>query len=179
MSLVGAPLTFLVDSVTYLYSALTLSRIDHEEPAPRTGVTARGLVRDAVAGVRWACGRSGLATLAIATHVWFAGHAIVGVVLAPYALRTLGLTAFEFGVVGAVGGVGALVGAVVTTWAGRRLGTGRVIIVCHAITTAAVVVLVLAGQDLPAGSVVMVLAAGQGLYGLAMGASNSHEMSYR
>ena len=179
VGLVGAPLTFLVDSMTYLYSALTLSRIVHEEPAPRTGVTARALVRDVVDGVRWAYARSGLATLAIATHAWFAGHAIVGVVLAPYALRTLELTAFEFGVVGAVGGVGALVGAVVTTWAGRRLGTGRVIIVCHAITTAAVVVLVLAGRDVPAGTAVVVLAAGQGLYGLAMGASNSHEMSYR
>jgi ornithine decarboxylase len=43
----------LVDSLTYLYSALTLRRIDVDEPPPRTGVTARGLLRDVVDGVRW------------------------------------------------------------------------------------------------------------------------------
>jgi len=30
-------------------------------------------------------------------HAWFVGHAIVGVVLAPYVLRTFDLTAFQFG----------------------------------------------------------------------------------
>jgi MFS family permease len=179
VSAVGAPLAVLLDSLSYLYSAFTLSRIDHDEPPPRTGVSARTLVRDVVDGIRWAYGRSGLATLAIATHGWFVGNAIVGVVLAPYALRTLDLTAFQFGIVGAAGGVGAVIGATITTWAGRRLGTGRTIIACHIITTFAVIVLVLAGQDLPAFSALVVLAVGQGLYGLAMGMSNSHEMSYR
>ncbi len=174
----GAPVAVVVDSLTYLYSALTLRRIDLDEPPARTGVTVRGLLGDIVDGVRWAYGGSGLRTLAVATHGWFVGNAIVGVVLAPYVLLTLDLTAFQFGIVGAVGGVGAVVGAAVTTRVGHRLGTGRTIIVCHIITTSAVVVLVLAGQVAPVATVV-VLMAGQGLYGLAMGMSNSHEMSYR
>lgn len=176
VSAIGAPLTVLVDSATYLYSALTLRRIELDEPPARTGVTARGLLREIVEGVRWAYGASGLRTLAIATHGWFVGNAIVGVVLAPYALLTLDLTAFEFGLVGAVGGVGAVIGATITTWVGRRLGTGRTIILCHSITTVAVVTMFLA--DLATAAIV-VLMAGQGLYGLAMGMSNSHEMSYR
>ena len=179
VSAVGAPVAVLLDSLSYLYSAFTLSRIDHDEPAPRSGVSARTLVRDVVEGIRWAYGRSGLATLEVSTHGWFVGNAIVGVVLAPYALLTLDLTAFQFGIVGAVGGVGAVIGATITTWVGRRLGTGRTIIACHIITTVAVIVLVLAGQDLPAVAALVVLAVGQGLYGLAMGMSNSHQMSYR
>lgn len=126
--------------------------------------------------MRWAYGASGLRTLAIATHGWFVGNAIVGVVLAPYAFLVLDLSAAQFGLVGAAGGIGAVLGAAVTTWVGRRLGTGWTIILCHLITTAAVVTMTLAGQSSYA---VWVLALGQGLYGLAMGMSNSHEMSYR
>lgn len=179
VSTIGAPLAVLVDSLTYLYSAITLRRIEVDEPPTRTGVTARGLLGDIVEGVRWAYGRSGLRTLAIATHWWFVGNAIVGVVLAPYAFLTLDLTAFQFGLVGAVGGVGALVGTTITTAVGRRLGTGRTIILCHSIITCGVVAMVLAGEPDSRAAAVALLMLGQGLYGLAMGMSNSHEMSYR
>ncbi len=179
VSTIGAPLAVLVDSVTYLYSALTLRRIEVDEPPARTGVTARGLLSDIVEGVRWAYGRSGLRTLAIATHVWFIGNAVVGVVLAPYAFFVLDLTAFQLGLVGAVGGVGAVIGTTITTAVGKRLGTGRTIILCHSIITCGVVVMVLAGEPGSRTSAIALLMLGQGLYGLAMGMSNSHEMSYR
>ena len=179
VSTIGAPFAVLVDSLTYLYSAITLRRIDVDEPPTRTGVTARGLLADIVEGVRWAYGRSGLRTLAIATHGWFVGNAIVGVVLAPYAFLTLDLTAFQFGLVGAVGGVGAVVGTTITTAVGRRLGTGRTIILCHSIITCGVVAMVLAGEPTSRAAAIALLMLGQGLYGLAMGMSNSHEMSYR
>jgi MFS family permease len=68
-------------------------------------------------------------------------------VLAPYVLRTLDLTALQFGIVGAAGGVGAVLGAAVTTWVGRRIGTGRTIIACHLINTLGVITMVLAGQE--------------------------------
>ena len=130
-------------------------------------------------GVRWVYRGSGLTTLALATHGWFVGNAVVGVVLAPYALGMLGLTPFQFGLIGAVGGIGALLGAAITTRVGLRLGTGRTIIACHVITTVGVLVMVAAGEPTQAWASVAVLAAGQGLYGLAMGMSNSHEMSFR
>ncbi|RYB90659.1 MFS transporter [Nocardioides glacieisoli] len=177
-STIGAPLAVLVDSLTYLYSALTLRRIDTDEPPARTGVTVRGLLGDIIEGVRWAYGRSGLRTLAIATHGWFVGNAVVGVVLAPYA-RALELSPYQFGLVGAVGGVGAVVGATITTAVGRRLGTGRTIILCHSIITCGVVAMVVAGEPASFAGAIALLMLGQGLYGLAMGMSNSHEMSYR
>jgi hypothetical protein len=179
VSAVGAPLAILVDSLSYVYSALTLRRIDLDEPAPRTGVTAKGLLGDVVDGVRWIYRGSGLAALALSTHAWFVGHAVVGVVLAPYVLSTLDLTAFQFGIVGAAGGVGAVVGAVVTTRVGRRLGTGRTIIFCHLVTTLGVIAMVLAAQQMTRAWTMAALVLGQGLYGLAMGMSNSHETSYR
>ena len=179
VSAVGAPLAVLTDSLTYVYSALTLRRIDLDEPIPRTGVTAKGLLSEVADGIRWVYRGSGLSALALSTHAWFVGNAVVGVVLAPYVLRTLDLTAFQFGMVGAAGGVGAIVGAAVTTGVGRRLGTGRTIIVCHLVTTLGVIAMVLAGQEMAPAGTVAVIVVGQGLYGLAIGMSNSHEMSYR
>jgi hypothetical protein len=176
VSAVGAPPAVVLDSATYLFSALTLRRIELDEPPPRTGVTSRALVGEILDGVRWAYGGSGLRTLAIATHGWFVGNAIIGVVLAPYAFLVLHLSAAQFGLAGAAGGVGAVFGAAVTTWVGRRLGTGRTIILCHVVTSAAVITMSLATQSPYAA---WVLALGQGCYGLAMGMSNSHEMSYR
>jgi MFS family permease len=179
VSALGAPLAVLVDALTYVYSAAALSRIEVTEPGPKAGARARDLVREIRDGIRWVYRGSGLATLAVATHGWFVGNAIVGVVLAPYALDQLSLTPFQFGIIGAVGGIGALLGAAVTTSVGLRLGTGRTIIACHIITTGGVLVMVAAGQHLHAWAAIAVLAAGQGLYGLAMGMSNSHEMSFR
>jgi predicted MFS family arabinose efflux permease len=176
---IGAPLAVLADSLTYLYSALTLRRLDVDEPPPRTGITAMGLLHEVVEGVRWVYRGSGLSTLAVATHAWFVGHAIMGVVLSPYVLGELHLTAFQFGIIGAGGGVGALLGSTMTTRVGRRLGTGRTIVVCHLISALAVLTLILAADVMRTTGTVAVLVVGQGLYGLAMGLSNSHEMSYR
>ena len=100
-------------------------------------------------GLRWIYRGSELTTLAIATHGWFVGNAVIGVVVAPYALVTLDLTAFQFGLIGALGGIGAVVGAAITTRVGLLLGTGRTIIACHAITTASVLVMVACRRDVP------------------------------
>ena len=175
----GAPVAVLVDAATYLYSAVTLSRIDVSEPPSRQGASARALVLEIRDGIRWIYHGSGLTTLAMYTHGWFVGNAVVGVVLAPYALRTLGLTPFQFGIIGALGGLGALLGASVTTRVGLRLGTGMTIIACHTITAVSVLVMVAAGATSAAWVSVAVLGTGTGLYGLAIGASNSHEMSFR
>ena len=125
VSLLGAPVAVLVDAATYVVSAVTLSRIVVTEPRPTTAVTVKGLVLEIRDGVRWVYRGSGLTTLAVATHVWFAGNAIIGVVLAPYALDALRLTPFQIGLIGALAGIGALTGAAVTTWVGLRLGTGH------------------------------------------------------
>ena len=175
----GAPLVVLVDAATYVFSAVALSRIKLREPRPKAEPTSRKLVVEIRDGLRWIYKGSGLTTLAIATHGWFVGNAVIGVVAAPYALAVLDLTPFQFGLIGAAGGIGAALGAAVTTRVGLLLGTGRTIIGCHLITTASVLVMVTAGGTSNKWSAAAVLGTGIGLYGLAMGMSNSHEMSFR
>ena len=178
VKLVGAPLAVLVDAATYVFSALTVLTIRGPEPSS-VPTTTPNVWREIREGVRWVYRGSGLAMLAGATHVWFAANAIVGAVLAPYALITLGLTPFQFGLSAALAGVGGLVGAITTSAGGRRLGTGGAIITAHAVTTVGVTVMALAGLGASGWAAAAVLGLGQACHGFGIGFSNSHEMSYR
>jgi MFS family permease len=179
---VGAPLSVLVDALTYLFSALMVTSLGSiSEPAPTrsTKPTARELVSEVRDGARWVYGVSGLARLAVATHVWFAGQALLLVVVVPYAYLQLDLSPLQVGVVFAVGGVGALLGAATSTAVGLRLGTLGAIVCCHLASAVGVAVMLLGALVATGWAGAAVLAAGQLCHGWAMGTSNSHEMSFR
>ncbi|MDT9593641.1 MFS transporter [Nocardioides zeae] len=181
---IGPPLAVLLDAVTHLYAALAVARLRTVEPVPAPDPdtapdAARSVTREIREGVRWVYRTSGLAVLAGATHVWFAANAVVGAVLAPYALLTLGLDALQLALATALAGVGAVVGAVVTTAGGRRLGIGPAVITAHVVTTVGVAVMLLAGVGTTGWAATAVLGVGQAFYGFGIGFGNSHEESYR
>jgi hypothetical protein len=180
--IVGAPLAVLVDAVTYLFSAAmvaTLRTVSEPTPPRDTKLQVRALAAEISDGARWVYGGSGLARLAVATHIWFAAQAVLLVVIAPYSFLQLGLSAFQLGLVYAVAGVGALGGALLSTTVGDSLGTGGAIICSYAVSGIGAVVMLIAGF-VPAGwAAAAVLATGQFAHGWAMGVGNSHEMSYR
>ena len=179
VGLVGAPLAVLVNSATYLISAITVATLNiREQPAVGTAV-APHLRREIKEGVRWVYGRSGLTTLAISTHVWFVANATVGVVIAPYALLVLELSPFQLGVVTGLAGVGALVGAAVASRVGRAVGTGGAIAVAYSASSAGILVMTVAGLGTTGWGAAAVLGVGSMCHGWGMGLSNSHEMSYR
>jgi predicted MFS family arabinose efflux permease len=178
VKLLGAPFAVLVDAASYLFSAACVATLSIEEPAGRPTETP-DIRREIREGVRWVYRGSGLARLAWATHVWFAGNAVLGAVLAPYALLTLGLDPFQLGIATALGGVGALVGAATSSAGGRRLGTGMAIITAHLVSTVGVALMAVAGLGSAGWLAVAVLGAGQAAHGFGMGFANSHEMSYR
>jgi predicted MFS family arabinose efflux permease len=179
---VGAPFAVLAAAVGHAFAAVTVATVRLAEPAPiaggRRGVRALG--GEIADGVRWAYGRSGLARLAVATHVWFAANAVLGVVMAPYALTELGLSEVAFGLAVGAAGVGALLGALLSTRVGRRWGSGGAIIAAHAVSALGVVVMAMAVLAPPSAvAAAVLLGAGQALHGFAMGLSNSHEMAFR
>ena len=144
-----------------------------------TRVRVRGLAADIRTGTRWVYSGSDLGRLAVATHVWFAAQAVLLVVVPPYAFLQLQLSPFQLGLVFAVAGLGALLGAVASTPVGDRLGTGGAIICSYAISSVGVVIMLAAALPPTGWAAAAVLAAGQFCHGWAMGVSNSHEMSYR
>lgn len=178
VKLVGAPLAVLVDAASYLFSAAMIARVPIEEPAP-AATRLPSLRREVSEGLRWVYRTSGLAILAIATHIWFAANAVLGAVLAPYVLVTLALSPLQFGIITALAGVGGVLGAVTSGAGGRRLGTGGAIIAAHAASTAGVAGMVFAGLGTHGWAAAAIVGAGQAFHGFGIGFSNSHEMSYR
>ena len=178
----GAPLAVLVDAITYLFSAVmvgSLKGVAEPTTTRPVQVGARGLVHEIGEGARWAYGASGLRRLAISTHVWFAGQAVLVVLVVPYGYLQLDLTPLQLGLVFAVAGLGALVGAATSTVVGQRLGTGGAIICSYAVSAVGVVLMLGAAETSTGWAGAAVLAAGQLCHGWAMGLSNSHEMSFR
>jgi hypothetical protein len=137
ISALGAPAAVLIDAASDLTSALLRLRMPTVEP-PRRPVSLRGIRAEATEGMRWIYSHPTLRPLALNTHGWFLCNAAAGVVLAPFALRTLGLSAFGLGVAMAVGRVGGLIGSLAATRLGAGLGAGRVVIAARAGTAAAV-----------------------------------------
>jgi MFS family permease len=175
VSLLTAPWAVLVDAASYLISGLLLLRIPVAEPASRR-VSLRGIRGEAAEGLRWVYRHRTLGPYALGTHAWFLFFAVANAVLPPFALRTLNLRPFGFGVALAVGGLGGLVGALVATRLGARFGVGRVVIASTIGNAAALGMLALSSGDW-AGWVVF--GAGELLLGLTMGAANSNEMGYK
>ncbi len=174
VSVLTAPWAVLVDAVSYLASGLLLLRVPVEEPPspPRSG---RGVAREAAEGLRWIYGHPVLRPLALSAHGWFLSSAAAGAVLPPYALRTLGLSPFGFGLALAVGGVGGLLGALMAARLGSDLGTGRVVVGARVTTAAAWALVALSTEGWPGW---LLLGLGQLVLGLSMGAENANEMGY-
>ncbi len=178
VKLIGAPLAVLVDAATYLFSAALMLtvRVTEVKATPTQTPSIRREIRE---GVRWVYRGSGLRVLAMTTHGWFVGNAVLGAVLAPYALITLDLDPFQFGVATALAGVGSVAGALTSSAGGRRLGTGGAIVTAHLMTAVGVAVMAAAGLGTSSWSAAVVLACGQACWGYGLAFGNSHEESYR
>ncbi len=175
----GAPLAVLVDAATYLFSAATAASL-RGVPEPVVERPARRhLLHEIREGAHWAYGASGLRRLALATHVWFAGQAVLIVLVVPYGYLRLDLSALQVGLALAVGGIGALGGAASSAVLGRSLGTGGAIICSYAVSAAGVLVMLVAAEAPTGWWAAAVLGVGQLAHGWAMGLSNSHEMAFR
>lgn len=174
VSLLSAPWAVLIDAASYVTSGLLLLRVRVVEP-PRRPVSHHGVRREASEGLRWIYKHATLRPLALSTHGWFLCNAVAGTVLPLFVLRTLGISAFGYGVVLSVGGVGALVGSLAAVQLGERFGCGRVVVTCRVATAVSWAVMALSHHHW---SGWVMLGAGELLLGSSMGAENANEMGY-
>lgn len=178
---IGAPLAIVVDAVTYAVDAVLIAGL-HLKPSPPRKSGPRSVRREIAEGLRWTYRHRILGPLAASTHVWFIGNAAALTVLAVFTLRTLGFTAFTYGLLFAVGGIATLAGASFASRAGERFGSGATISVGRAMYPIAWTLVVLA----PAGSApqpdavaAALVFSGFALQGFAGGLENANEMSFR
>jgi MFS family permease len=124
VQILKAPVTLLVDSISYLLSASFLASISPEEPP--TEPAERGHV---VAGIKYVLRNTTMRASLLATATInlfnFAFHALFIL----YAVRELHVRAGTLGLVLGAGAVGGLVGSVFTNRLSRRIGIGPAFLV--------------------------------------------------
>lgn len=174
VGLLGAPIAIAVDAVSYLIEALLVAGVKVTEPR-KTRQQHGGLWAEVGEGLRFAYRHRTLGPLAISTHIWFLANGAALTVLSLLALRTLGLSPFAFGLLFTVLGFASLVGASLAPRVGRRVGSGRAMILARAAYPLAWV-LVLAAPATPIA--LPLLFAGLAVQGLAAGVENAHEMGH-
>ncbi|WP_442544697.1 MFS transporter [Arthrobacter sp. KN11-1C] len=180
VTLLGAPFAVLADAVSYLFSALAISRVRVVEPREISGTSLRGLRAEIAEGLRWVYRHRVLAPMAVGSHVWFLANSMLGTVFVSFVLLELRLSPFELGITLAAAGVAGLLGSSFSTRFGMRWGAGRAVIICNCLMSVgwAIIAVVPTGNG-QKWLVILFLAAGQAVYGLALGLSNANEMGYR
>ena len=119
----SAPFTILADAVSYLLSALFLSRVRAAE-APVEDV--EGGVRSRVAeGIRFIAGNEIFRPSFLATATLNFFNYAFNALFVLYVTKTLGIEAGTLGLILGAGAVGGLLGATFAARLGRRIGVGR------------------------------------------------------
>lgn len=137
----SAPFTLLIDALSYLASAFFVGRAEvRETPDPAAPREGEG----SVAGLRYLARtpmiRACLLAAATLNLFNFAFYAL----LVLYATETLGIGAGAIGLAFALGGVGCVIGAVVTGPLSRRFGLGPALIFGFVLTPAPLLLVPLA-----------------------------------
>ena len=124
VAVITAPLTMLVDALSFLWSAWFLARIDPVEPP--TAEPGRGQVTAGLRFIRGSAIVRALLGASATVNLFTFGFAAVFVL---YVTRELGLGAAALGVVLGIGAVGGLVGAAITHRLAKRIGVGPAFVV--------------------------------------------------
>lgn len=134
-----APWALLAHALTYVVSAVALARIRRPEAPPiPSGRSALGDLRDGLDHVRrdrYLVSLVGFAGIYNLFAQW------IFVLFTVHAVRELGLTAGQLGLVFSLGAIGAVAGAIAAPSTVRRWGAGPVMVACAAIECAALAAL--------------------------------------
>lgn len=120
----SAPVTVLIDALSFVVSAAALWLVRSREPAPpQTGERA-GILVEMGTGLRTLGASSNLRVLTATLVTLECAGGMFGAVILLYTTRTLGLSPGVQGLIFAVGGVTSLLGALAAGSVTRRLGVG-------------------------------------------------------
>lgn len=153
----AAPIAIAANAVTYLVSALFLTGIRKVEVQPDPQPDAHWRSDVAIGfGAAWRHALVRPILLMTAVHSLFGG--IFGALYILFCIRVVGLTPGLMGLTIAMGGVGALVGAVLAGWMSRRLGVGPAILAAQVMVVGSVALMPLAPADPATGMGVLMVA---------------------
>ncbi len=143
----GAPLAVVVDAVSYLWSALWLAQIREPKrddaaapvaeaigPAGPRKLARPPALADLKVGLRTIFSHPQVKWLVFAHMVWSISGGFFMTLYSMYCLRILHLSTTVLGIVIACGGIGALLGALLSRGLKRRFGIGPTIVVASTLS---------------------------------------------
>jgi MFS family permease len=136
---ITAPYAIVVDAVSFVASAVFMLRMRHRENVPdrSSGEPHPKMWPQVKEGLNWVVRHPWLRSIAACTGTsnFFSSLAFAIVIL--YMVRTLHLSAFEIGLVFAVGSAGSIAAALVTARLNKRIGVGPTIVAGIAVSSVA------------------------------------------
>ena len=135
----GAPLAIVIDAASYLWSAFMLWQIrtrehPHVEAPPTASLSASMRGSDLRIGMRAVFRHPIVRPIVISHMVWSLSGGFFMALYTPFCLRVLKLDTATFGLVIAMGGVGALGGALLSRAFVRTFGLGRTLVMTSALS---------------------------------------------
>jgi predicted MFS family arabinose efflux permease len=124
VQLITAPIAILFDAISFLISAASVALIRKPEPPHQPSLDQP----HPIAGLRFVFAHPLLRPLACFSITAFLFLGFLGPLYVLYAIRELHLNPAELGIAIAMGGVGAMIGAILAPAIGRRLGLGHTFI---------------------------------------------------
>ncbi|MFC4159667.1 MFS transporter [Chitinimonas lacunae] len=123
VQILTAPIALLFDALSFLVSALILTRIRTAEPEPQPD-RQRSVMEDIRAGLSFIRRTPLLRVLALQAALWQLLFHMLMALLVLFATRELGLSAAQMGMCFMLGGLGSLVAALTAERLGERFGVG-------------------------------------------------------
>jgi MFS family permease len=145
----SGPLTILINTVSYLVSAVLLFSVRKPEPPPPPREDREPVLDEIRHGLRVVRREPILRAFVVASMVLAAMHGINTAVWFVFALTELGLDAASMGIVAGIGGVASFVGAVLAQRTVARFGIGWMTIVGVAVVGVGYALVPLAPVGLP------------------------------
>ena len=124
----GAAIALAIDALSFVLSAGCLRGVPETPPVVPAEVPAAALDRligDARAGLRTVLAQPALRALAVIEVLLALGSSLAATSYMIFVARDIGFTTGSLGMIFATGGLGAVAGAALAPWLGRRLGPGR------------------------------------------------------
>jgi MFS family permease len=164
--LMAPALVLAFDAASFLFSAASLRRIRASEPEPAPTPASAKVGAEIAEGLRAVSADAVLRAIAGAGVTYNCFTTVVLTLFAYFALNELALPPVVFGLIMGVGGLGFVLGALVSARVGERLGIGRAMVASLVLVGVADLLIPLA--DGPLAALVLAVANLGGAVGLAV-----------
>jgi MFS family permease len=126
LTVISAPVLLAVDAVSFVISAVALSRVRDSETL-RPAAERESLPKEISEGLRFVFGHPILWRITATTSTSNLFGMLIGTLEGILILRELGFSPAVFGLILGIGSVGGLLGAVATPWITRHVGEGTAV----------------------------------------------------